>query len=88
MAGTLGIPFASEQEWRKELARRRDDNVSIVACVRGVVVGQLALSVYINPRMRHAGHFGIAVRDTWQGKGIGSGISPPRQIAILNRGEA
>lgn len=72
MAGTLGVPFASEQEWREELARRRDDSVSIVACVRGEVVGHLALSIYMNPRTRHAGHFGIAVRDDWQGKGIGT----------------
>ena len=72
MAGTLGVPFASEQEWREELARRRDDNFSIVACVQGEVVGHLGLSIYTNPRTRHAGHFGIAVRDDWQGKGIGS----------------
>ena len=70
MAGTLGVPFASEREWREELARHRADSVSIVACVRGEVVGHLALSIYMNPRTRHAGHFGIAVRDDWQGKGI------------------
>ncbi|HEX2739440.1 MAG TPA: GNAT family N-acetyltransferase [Rubrobacter sp.] len=72
MAETLGVPFASEQVWRKELARRRDDNFSIVACVRDEVVGHLSLSVYMNPRTRHAGHFGIAVRDDWQGKGVGT----------------
>jgi L-phenylalanine/L-methionine N-acetyltransferase len=72
MAGTLGLPFSSEQAWRGELDRTIDDNVSIVACVRGEVVGHLALSVYMNPRTRHSGHFGIAVRDDWQGRGIGS----------------
>ena len=72
MAGTLGVPFASEREWREELARRRDDNVSIVACVQGEVVGHLALSIYMKPRTRHAGHIGMAVRDDWQGKGIGT----------------
>lgn len=72
MAETLGVPYASEQAWREELTRRRDDNVSIVACVQGEVVGHLALSIYMNPRTRHAGHFGIAVRDDWQGKGIGT----------------
>ena len=72
MAETLGVPFASEQEWREELARRREDRFSIVACVRGEVVGHLSLSIYMNPRTRHAGHFGIAVRDDWQGKGIGT----------------
>ncbi|HEX6711358.1 MAG TPA: GNAT family N-acetyltransferase [Rubrobacter sp.] len=72
MAETLGVPYASEQAWREELARERDDNISIVACVQDEVVGHLALSVYMNPRTRHSGHFGIAVRDDWQGKGIGS----------------
>jgi putative acetyltransferase len=26
----------------------------------------------MNPRTRYSGHFGIAVRDDWQGKGVGS----------------
>ena len=72
MAGTLGVPFASEREWREELARLRDDNFSMVACMQGEVVGHLGLSIYMNPGTRHAGHFGIAVRDDWQAKGIGS----------------
>jgi len=72
MAETLGVPFSSEQEWREELAGERDGSVSMVACTRGEVVGHLALSVYMNPRRRHSGHFGIAVRDDWQGKGVGT----------------
>lgn len=72
MAGTLGVPFSSEHEWREELSRRRDQNFSIVACVHDEVVGHLSLSVYMNPRARHAGHFGMAVRDDWQGKGVGT----------------
>jgi len=72
MAETLGLPFSPEQAWRAELARRRDDNFSMVACVRGEVVGHLDLSIYMNPRTRHSGHFGIAVRDDWQGKGLGT----------------
>ena len=72
MAETLGVPFSSEQAWREELARRRDDNLSMVACVQGEVVGHLALSIYVNPRTRHSGHFGIAVRDDWQGRGLGT----------------
>ena len=68
MSQTLGLPFSSEQEWRAELARRRDDNVSMVACVQGEIVGHLALSIYMNPRTRHSGHFGIAVRDVCKEK--------------------
>ena len=72
MAETLGVPFSSAEEWREELTHRRDDNVSIVACVQGEIVGHLALSVYMNPRTRHSAHFGIAVRDDWQGSGVGT----------------
>ena len=66
MAETLGVPYSSEDAWREELARERDDNFSLVACVQSEVVGHLALSVYMNPRTRHSGHLGIAVRDDWQ----------------------
>jgi L-phenylalanine/L-methionine N-acetyltransferase len=74
MAETLGVPFSPERAWREELAGQRDGTFSLVACVRGEVVGHLALSAYMNPRTRHAGHFGIAVRDDWQGKGIGTAL--------------
>ena len=72
MAGTLGLPFSSEQDWREKLSRRGDGNVSLVACVEGEIVGHLALMPYTNPRTRHSGHFGIAVRDDWLGKGVGT----------------
>lgn len=74
MAGTLGVPYSSEQEWREELVRRRDDSFPIVACVNDEVVGHLALSVYTNPRTSHSGHLGIAVRDDWRGKGVGTAL--------------
>ena len=74
MAETLGVPYSSEQAWRDELARERDDNFAVVACVQGEVVGHLTLSVYMNPRTRHSGHFGIAVRDDWQGRGVGTAL--------------
>jgi putative acetyltransferase len=73
-AQTLGLPFSSDREWREGLARRRDDHVPLVACTQGEIVGHLGLSFYTRPRRRHAGHFGIAVRDDWQGKGVGTGL--------------
>ena len=72
MAQTLGLPFSSERAWREKLAERRDEEVSLVACVEGEVVGHLVLMVYANPRTRHAGHLGIAVRDDWQGRRVGT----------------
>jgi L-phenylalanine/L-methionine N-acetyltransferase len=74
MAETLRVPYSSEQAWHEQLDRERDDNFALLACVNGEVVGHLALSVYTNPRTRHSGHFGIAVRDDWQGRGVGTAL--------------
>jgi putative acetyltransferase len=74
MSETLEIPFSSGQAWRYELAKPREDRFSIVACVGDEIVGHLALTVYMTPRTRHSGHFGIAVRDDWQGKGVGTAL--------------
>jgi L-phenylalanine/L-methionine N-acetyltransferase len=74
MAGTIGVPFSSAQEVRDELVRERDGSFPLVACAGEEVVGQLTLSVYMNPRTRHSGHFGIAVRDDWQGRGAGTAL--------------
>ncbi len=55
---------------------------SLVALVAGEVVGQLGLFTNpANPRRRHAGHLGMAVRDDWQGKGIGSALM--RETLVL-----
>jgi putative acetyltransferase len=72
MAGTIGVPFSSAHEVRDELARETDGSFPLVACAGDEVVGQLTLTVYMNPRTRHSGHFGIAVRDDWQGRGVGT----------------
>ena len=72
MAQTLELSYSSERAWREKLAERPNENVSLVACVEDEVVGHLLLMVYANPRTRHAGHFGIAVRDDWQGRGVGT----------------
>jgi putative acetyltransferase len=39
------------------------------------VVGNLGLETHPNrPRIRHAGSLGMAVRDDWQGKGVGTAL--------------
>jgi putative acetyltransferase len=74
MAGTIGVPYSSAQEVHEELARETDGSFPLVACAGEEVVGQLTLSVYMSPRTRHSGHFGIAVRDGWQGRGVGTAL--------------
>jgi putative acetyltransferase len=61
--------------WRKRLSEPPEGLYSLVACVEGEVVGSLSLET--SParwRMRHVGSIGMAVRDDWQGKGVGTAL--------------
>jgi putative acetyltransferase len=72
-AETLQLPVQSAETWRKRLAEPPEGLFLLVACVDGEVVGNLGLETSPNrPRMRHVGSIGMAVRDDWQGKGVGT----------------
>jgi putative acetyltransferase len=74
-AGTLQVPLQSAEAWRKRLAEPPEGLFLLVACVEGEVVGNLGLETHPNrPRIRHAGSLGMAVRDDWQGKGVGTAL--------------
>lgn len=72
--GTLQLPFPSVESWRKKLENPPQGFYSLVAAAEGEVVGHLGLHAVSNPRRRHAGSLGMAVRDDWQGKGVGSAL--------------
>lgn len=73
--GTLQLPFPTAETWRKRLAEPTDGSYSLVACVEGEVVGNLGLhTLPKNPRRRHVGQIGMAVRDDWQGRGVGTAL--------------
>jgi putative acetyltransferase len=74
--GTLQLPFPSAELWRKRLAEPPEGLFNLVACVEGgEVVGNLGLHTSPNrPRRRHVGQIGMAVRDDWQGKGVGTAL--------------
>jgi L-phenylalanine/L-methionine N-acetyltransferase len=73
--GTLQIPYTSAEARRKRLADSPDGSYPLVALVDGEVVGELTLYNASNsPRRRHAGGLGMAVRDDWQGKGVGTAL--------------
>ena len=75
IAGTLRVPYPSLESFRKRLAEAPDGSYNLLACVDGEVVGQLGLFTSPNnPRRRHTAQFGMAVRDDWQGKGVGSAL--------------
>lgn len=72
--GTSQLPYPSAQVWRKRL-EVNDEHFRYVACVEGEVVGYLGLHLDPNrPRRKHAGGIGLAVRDDWQGKGVGTAL--------------
>jgi putative acetyltransferase len=70
--GTAQLPFPAAEMWRKRLAEPPPGFYSLVASVEGV--GHLGLHTFPNPRRRHAGGLGMAVRDDWHGKGVGSAL--------------
>ena len=73
MADTLQLPFPKLGLWRERLQNPPEGLYQLVACVEGEVVGELTLNTTpARPRMGHVGSIGIAVRDDWQGKGVGT----------------
>ncbi|MEZ5829719.1 MAG: GNAT family N-acetyltransferase [Dongiaceae bacterium] len=73
-AQTLQLPFQSLEVWRKRLTHNDDTQHTLVATVAGEVVGNLGLTRLTRPRRAHVGQIGMAVRDDWQGKGVGSAL--------------
>ncbi len=74
VSGTLQLPYPSVEAWRRRLAEPSEGVHSLVAVVEGEVVGVLGLVVSENPRRRHVGEIGMAVRDDRQGLGAGKAL--------------
>jgi putative acetyltransferase len=75
MAGTLQLPLPSAEIWRRRLSEPSEGSFSLVACVEDEVVGEISLLTSPTRwRMRHAASIGMAVRDDWQGQGVGTAL--------------
>lgn len=73
--GTFQLPFPSIEVWRKRLEEAPEGLFSLAACAQEEIVGTASVTTFINnPRRRHVGQLGMAVRDDWQGKGVGSAL--------------
>jgi putative acetyltransferase len=73
--GTLQVPYPSAEVWRKRLAEPPEGLYLLVACIDQEVVGQIGVHTFPDrPRRRHVGQLGMAVRDDWQGKGVGTAL--------------
>ncbi|CAA9468345.1 MAG: Acetyltransferase [uncultured Rubrobacteraceae bacterium] len=73
VTGTLQLPFPRSSLWQGRLQHAPEGLYQLVACAEGEVVGSLTLQTSpTRPRIRHVGSIGMAVRDDWQGKGVGT----------------
>ena len=73
--GTLQLPYPSLEVWHQRLAEIDHGQYRLVAVVETEVVGQIDIHTSPNhPRRRHAGEIGMAVRDDFQGQGIGTAL--------------
>jgi len=67
--------FSGPRAWRERLSEPPEGLYSLVACVDEEVVGSLSLeNSPTRWRMRHVGSIGMAVRDDWQGRGVGTAL--------------
>ena len=71
---TLRLPYQCLEARRQRLGERTPDLYTLVACVAGEVVGTISLQTTHRPRRAHAGALGMAVRDDWQGRGVGTAM--------------
>jgi putative acetyltransferase len=75
VAGTMQLPLQSLEGVRKRFfSEMREGLYHVVACVDEEVVGHLGLETFTQPRRRHVGEIGMAVRDDWHGKGVGTAL--------------
>ena len=82
-SGTLQLPFPSVESRRERMAKADPNGLLLVAEVRDPdvsdspfeVVGNLGMDPFgPSRRRRHAMGIGMAVRDDWQGRGIGTAL--------------
>lgn len=74
-AGSLQLPYASPEVWRKRLAEPEPGLVLLLACHEAEPVGVLGLhSNAAQSRRRHSAWLGMVVRDDWQRKGVGTAL--------------
>jgi len=74
VAGTLQVPHASVEGWRKLLSEQPANARILVALVKGQIVGHLGLHPVARPRRAHVATIGMAVSDRWQSRGVGSAL--------------
>ncbi len=73
--GTLATPYESLERWRKHRAANpQPDNLHLVACHAGQVIGTAMLFPNQLKRRAHVASIGINIHDDWVGKGAGTAL--------------
>ena len=72
--GTLQLPYQTVERYRKWLSELPESTYMLVAESGDEVVGNLGLEAMLTPSRRHVGRLYMAVRDDWQGKGVGTAL--------------
>lgn len=71
---TLQLPFQPLSAWEKKLDYSRPEAVCLVAIEGDKLVGQLGLEACQSPRRRHVATFGMGVKESARGAGVGSAL--------------
>lgn len=68
---TIETPFTPVIQIQKRLAE--PGHYCLVACAGNEIIGMVALTRYLQPRLHHVAKLGpIAIKRQWQGRGVGS----------------
>ncbi len=74
VAGTLQIPYTSVKTWRELMSNQPPNARILLAEVNGKIVGHVGIHPVPRSRRAHAATLGMAIRDEWQGRGIGTAL--------------
>lgn len=72
--GTMQIPLQTAEVWKQRLSNIAAHDRILVAVADGDVVGNLGIHPATNVRRAHVAGIGMAVRDDWHGKGVGTAL--------------
>ncbi len=71
-SGTLQLPYPLLSFWESRYETTPPGIYRLVAEINGELVGHIHFEVCQNPRRKHVASFGMAVKDSCCGKGVGS----------------
>ncbi len=74
IAGTLQLPHPTTELWQARLNDSDPSHTRLVALLDGVVVGTASLICEAKVRRRHVATLGMAVADSFAGRGVGTAL--------------